>query len=135
MFCAPCLVPDMYQVSCKSVEKCRRRYTFRVFFVWIRNNKYTCVAGITGFLCFKCHQSLLKEAKPSCPICREPLAGRRSLVLENMAEKLPKIACKFDGCNFKKSEEAAVKKHEESCEYRLVPCDHCQSLGSWMQID
>ena len=94
---------------------------------------YICENTHGHSLCFKCHQSLAKEAKPSCPICREALAGRRSLVLENMAEKLPKITCKFDGCNFKKSEEAAVKKHEESCENRLVPCDHCQGSGKIMQ--
>ena len=52
---------------------------------------------------------------------------------ENMAEKLPKVTCKFDGCDFKRSEEAAVKKHEESCENRLVPCDRCQGSGKIMQ--
>ena len=77
-------------------------------------------------LCSKCHTSLRNEKKP-CPVCREPLNNRRNLSLEHMVEKLPnKITCKFDGCDFKRSNREAVEKHEEGeCENRLVPCAFC----------
>jgi len=45
--------------------------------------------------------------------------------LEKMVEKLPKVQCKFEGCGFKKSDGEAVKKHEENCEYRHIPCAKC----------
>ena len=81
-------------------------------------------------LCAECHQSL-KEAKKTCqavcPVCRVPLADRRNLSQESLVEKLPgKITCKFQGCDFKRSNKEAVNKHEEeSCEHRYVPCAYC----------
>lgn len=31
----------------------------------------------------------------------------------------------FDGCDFKRSDKEAVKKHEDGCENRYVPCAKC----------
>jgi len=45
--------------------------------------------------------------------------------MEKMVEKLPKVQCKLEGCSFKKSDGEAVKKHEEDCENRHVPCAKC----------
>jgi len=46
--------------------------------------------------------------------------------MEGMLERIPyKAKCKFDGCDFKRSDVEAVKKHEEGCEKRYVPCAYC----------
>ena len=80
-------------------------------------------------LCYKCHESLLKANKP-CPVCRQPLGNRRNLGLEGLVDKLPKVECKFDDCDFKKSDEALVKKHEKDCVKRYIPCAYCDdSVG------
>jgi len=36
-----------------------------------------------------------------------------------------KTKCKFNGCDFKRSDAEAVKKHEDECENRNVPCAFC----------
>ena len=37
---------------------------------------------------------------------------------------LPKT-CRFEGCDGKAPTKAAMKKHEEDCEHRLIPCAFC----------
>ena len=83
---------------------------------------YICENPQGHSLCSKCHDSLLEENKP-CPVCRQPMGNRRSLGLEGMVTKLPK--CRFDGCDFMRSDETAVKEHEDDCEKRYVPCAYC----------
>jgi len=46
--------------------------------------------------------------------------------LESMLENNPnKIKCQFDGCDFKRSDGEAVRKHEGDCGKRPVPCVRC----------
>ena len=76
-------------------------------------------------LCSTCHDSVMKKDK-KCPVCRKDLQHRRSMGMESMVENLPnKVLCKYDGCDFKRSDTGAVKKHEEECENRHVPCAYC----------
>jgi len=76
-------------------------------------------------LCSTCHDSVMKKDK-KCPVCRKDLQHRRSMGMESMVENLPnKVKCKYDGCDFKRSNGGAVKKHEEECENRNVPCAFC----------
>jgi len=94
---------------------------------------YVCENPQGHSICSTCHGALKKDRKP-CPVCSKPLADRRSLGLENMAEILPQTSkpigllpqtCKFEGCEFK-SARAEMKKHqEEECENRFVPCAYC----------
>jgi len=85
-------------------------------------------------MCSNCHKSIqLKDNM--CPVCRGPLGNRRNLCLESLVENIPnKITCMFDGCDFKRSKEAVVAKHEESCEYRLVPCAQCNTEVSVKEL-
>ena len=88
---------------------------------------YVCENPQGHSVCSKCHEFLMKEKKP-CPVCRGRLANRRSIGLEAMVDRLPnKVSCQFDGCVFKKSDGAAVKKHEEDCSHRYVPCAKCDA--------
>jgi len=46
--------------------------------------------------------------------------------MESMVEWLPnKVKCKYEGCSFKRSDVVLVKKHEEKCDNRHVPCASC----------
>jgi len=46
--------------------------------------------------------------------------------MESMVEWLPnKVKCKYEGCSFKRSDVVVVKKHEEKCDNRHVPCASC----------
>merc|ERR1719320_1082979 len=52
--------------------------------------------------------------------------NRRNVTLERMLENNPnKTKCKFDGCDFKRSDAEALKRHEDGCENRFVPCARC----------
>ena len=76
-------------------------------------------------VCSTCHESLTKDGK-TCPVCRKAMKNRRSVTLESMLENVPKkVNCKFDGCDFKRSDGEAVKRHEDGCENRYVPCAFC----------
>jgi len=87
---------------------------------------YICENPQGHSLCSKCHETLVREKKP-CPVCREPLAKRRNLLAESIVSNIPnKMTCQFNGCDFKRSDGAAVRKHEEEeCENRYVPCAYC----------
>ena len=37
------------------------------------------------------------------------------------------VKCKYKGCDFKRSDEDAVKEHEKECEFRYVPCALCDA--------
>jgi len=85
---------------------------------------YICENPQGHSICCKCHATLNEERKP-CPVCRKPLADRINLALENMVEVLPQT-CKFEGCEFKASGGAEMKKHQDDdCENRYVPCAYC----------
>ena len=46
--------------------------------------------------------------------------------MEIMVEGIPnKIKCRFDGCDVRRSNEVAVRKHEEHCEHRYISCEGC----------
>jgi len=79
-------------------------------------------------LCSKCKTSLMKnenEEAKCCPICRGELTDKRSYLMEKMLEKLPKMTCKHDDCDFKRAEENLVEEHEVECQYRPVFCGMC----------
>jgi len=77
-------------------------------------------------MCSGCHESLQNNEDKKCPVCRKKLLMRRNVTLENMLENNPnKVKCRFDGCDYKRSDDEAVRKHEEDCENRLVPCSMC----------
>jgi len=78
-------------------------------------------------VCFTCHKSLKKERRP-CPVCRKQMKNRRNVTLECMLEIIPnKTKCKFNGCDLKRSDAEAVKKHEDDCVNRYVPCAKCDA--------
>jgi len=83
---------------------------------------YVCENPQGHSVCSKCHTTLKKEKKP-CPTCRQPLADRRSLGLEQLLEALLK-KCSFKDCTFKATTKAAMEKHKEDW-HRTVPCAHC----------
>jgi len=85
---------------------------------------FQCDNPLSHSICSKCNETLQKEEK-KCPVCNANLGNRRNLAMEKMVEKLPKVKCKLKGCSFEKSDGEAVKKHEENCEYRHVPCAKC----------
>jgi len=76
-------------------------------------------------VCSTCHNSIKKNDRV-CPVCRSRMTQRRNVAMESMLEGIPnKIKCRFDGCDVRRSTEVAVKKHEEECENRYVPCAGC----------
>ena len=78
-------------------------------------------------MCSNCHKSIQQNDK-MCPVCRGPMGNRRNLGLESLVENIPnKVTCRFQGCVFKRSKGSVVVKHEQSCEYRLVPCGQCNT--------
>jgi len=85
---------------------------------------FQCDNSLSHSICSKCHGTL-KKARKQCPVCKANLSNRRNLTSEKIVEKLPKVQCKLEGCSIKKSEGEAVKRHEENCEYRHIPCAHC----------
>jgi len=86
---------------------------------------FQCDNPLGHSICSKCHYTLKKDRK-QCPVCKANLTNRRNLTSEKIVEKLPKVQCKYEGCDFKKSDGEALKKHEDNnCEYRHVPCARC----------
>jgi len=86
---------------------------------------YLCENPQSHSVCSTCHESLKKERKP-CPVCRQEMKSKRNVTLEGMLENIPnKTKCNFNGCDFKRSDAEAVKKHEDECENRYVPCARC----------
>ena len=76
-------------------------------------------------ICSGCHRSLRNKRKP-CPVCRKPLANRRSLGLEKLLELLPKT-CRFEGCSQEAKDRAVMKKHEQDWNHRPVPFGWCDT--------
>jgi len=88
---------------------------------------YLCENPQGHSVCSTCHETLKKNRK-SCPECRQEMKSRRNVTLERMLESMPnKTKCKFNGCNFKRSDAEAVKKHEDECDNRYVPCANCDA--------
>jgi len=89
---------------------------------------YQCENPQSHSICSSCHQSLQnKEDNSTCPVCRKKMLMRRNVTLESMLESNPnKAKCRFDGCDFQRSNEDAVKKHEEDCDNRPAPCVCCK---------
>jgi len=75
--------------------------------------------------CNSCHEPLQKEGK-DCPVCRGRLTNARSLAFEKLLEKLPKIKCRYEDCQFKRADVDVVYQHEIGCLFRLVECGNCQ---------
>ena len=74
-------------------------------------------------VCSTCHDTIQKYNK-TCPVCPSRLSKRRNVAMERMVEGIPnKIKCRFDGCDVQRSNEVAVKKHEEHCEHRYISCE------------
>ena len=57
---------------------------------------------------------------------RGRLIKARNLALEKIVGKLPKIKCRYEDCQFKRAEIAAVQQHETDCLFRLVECGVCK---------
>ena len=76
-------------------------------------------------VCSTCHIQIYNKQDQLCPVCREKMGTRRSVVLENIVESLPKIKCVHDGCAFQGLEAGAVLRHAEDGEKRYIPCAHC----------
>jgi len=86
---------------------------------------YLCENPQSHSVCSSCHESLIKERKP-CPVCRQGMKSKRNVTLEGMVENIPnKTKCKFNGCDYKRSDAETVKKHEDVCDNRYVPCVKC----------
>jgi len=77
------------------------------------------------YFCGDCHGPLQNEGK-GCPVCRGQLIKARSLAVEKMLEKLPKIKCRYEDCQFKRADIDAVYQHETDCLFRLVECSRCE---------
>jgi len=77
------------------------------------------------YFCGDCHEPLQNEGK-GCPVCRGQLIKARSLAVEKMLEKLPKIKCRYEDCQFKRADIDAVHQHETDCLFRLVECSVCE---------
>jgi len=61
-------------------------------------------------MCSTCHKSIQQKDK-MCPVCRGPMENRRSVGLETLVENIPnKATCKFEGCDFKRSDYMVVIK-------------------------
>jgi len=83
---------------------------------------YLCERG--HGLCNTCREPLKAEGK--CPECRGKLTEARNIALENMLENLPKIRCKYNGCNFQRINNELVTIHEdEECREKPVKCQLC----------
>ena len=81
---------------------------------------YLCEKG--HGLCSACRQPLKDQDLP-CPVCRGKLTDTRNFALENVLEQLPKVKCKYEGCNFQKSDAQQIKIHQkEECRERPVIC-------------
>ena len=88
---------------------------------------YGCSNKQQHTLCYQCYEPLFKNGK-KCPLCDKRLTKQRCLLLENMINKMPKIACKYaaKGCEFKRAHADPVKEHEvNDCPFRLIPCGLC----------
>jgi len=86
---------------------------------------YICDNPQAHSVCSTCYLSLQQEGK-ACPLCRKSISNRRNITLENMLDNIPnKVECRFEGCDFKRSNGEAVRKHEGECENRQVPCLWC----------
>merc|ERR1712029_231335 len=78
--------------------------------------------------CCKCYKLLSDESKP-CPVCQEPLRGKRNLVLERIIDKIPKFQCRYPECGLKGLTTEPIRAHEDNeCPFRLVPCGRCGCL-------
>jgi len=75
--------------------------------------------------CNTCHETLQKEGQ-DCPVCQGKLIKARCLAVEKMLDKLPKIKCRYEDCEFKRAEVDAVHQHETHCLFRLVECSVCE---------
>lgn len=83
---------------------------------------YLCAKG--HGLCNTCREKIKAQGK--CPECRSKLTEARNIALEQMLENLPKIKCKYDGCNFQRVNDELVKIHEdEECKEKPVKCQLC----------
>ena len=72
-------------------------------------------------LCFQCF-----EANKTCPVCEGEMTQRRNRMVESIVDKMPKVGCKFQGCDYKMSCKALVQAHEAgSCSQRRVACAIC----------
>ena len=84
-------------------------------------------------LCNPCREQLKSEGKP-CPVCRGKLIDARSWAVEKLLKKLPQTRCKNNGCNFERSDEELVKKHEKECTRRPVKCECCQQAVALVEL-
>ena len=84
---------------------------------------YQCQNG--HCFCNGCHEPLQKEGK-ECPVCQGELIKARCLAVEKMLDKLPKIKCRYEDCQFKRAEVDVVHQHETHCLFRLVECSVCK---------
>ena len=55
-------------------------------------------------LCFRCF-----EANDNCPVCEGEMTQRRNRMVETIVDKMPKVGCKFQGCDYKMSCKALVQ--------------------------
>merc|ERR1719300_1494402 len=75
--------------------------------------------------CNSCHETLQRIGE-DCPVCRNRLTNARNLTVEKMLDKLPKIKCRYENCNFKRAWIDTVHQHETDCLFRLVECSACE---------
>ena len=82
--------------------------------------KFQCENG--HYFCNGCYEPLKKEGK-DCPVCQGRLTKSRNLAVEKMLEKLPKIKCRYEDCQFKRADIDVVYQHETDC---VVECIYCE---------
>jgi len=85
---------------------------------------YHCEQG--HIFCGDCNNKL-REGRRDCPVCREPLSGKRAFAVEQIVSQLATNQCKNGGCDFKAPLKVLVESHEDSCQQRLVDCYICST--------
>jgi len=73
-------------------------------------------------ICSTCRDDSIRQGKLDCPTCRTPMGQGQSLLALTVIKNVQHECRHHDqGCNVKLNF-GQIKKHEETCDWRLIPC-------------
>jgi len=77
------------------------------------------------------------EGKLECPTCRVPMGEGRSALAKVVIEHMD-YECSFAGCEVKVASKD-YRRHQESCQHRLVQCPStnplCSAIVAFCEVD
>jgi len=71
-------------------------------------------------VCSACRDKSIRQGKLDCPTCRVPMGQGQSLLALTVIENV-QHECGHQGCGMKLNLDK-IKEHEETCDWRLIPC-------------